>query len=65
MIVFFIRRRVKCIGGRFCLSILDLRLFLNGESRLDEMLLKLLKNIDLIYLIVYDYVIMIMVMFVK
>lgn len=63
--MFFIRRRIKCIGGRFCLSILDLRLFLDGENRLDEMLLKLMKNIDFRFLNVYDYVIFIIVMFVK
>lgn len=63
--MFFIRRRVKCIGGRFCLSILDLRLLLDGEKRLDEMLLKLMRNIDFKFLNVYDYVILIIVMFVK
>lgn len=63
--MFFIRRRVKCIGGRFCLSILDLRLLLDGEKKLDEMLLKLMRNIDFKFLNVYDYVILIIVMFVK
>lgn len=64
MIVFFIRRRVKCIGGRLCLSILDLRLLLDGEKKLEEMLLKLVININFKFLNVYDYVIFIIVMFV-
>lgn len=55
---------MKCIGGRLCLSILDLRLLLDGEKKLEEMLLKLVININFKFLNVYDYVIFIIVMFV-
>lgn len=61
----FIRRRVKRIGGRSCLSILDLRSSPDGENRLDEMSSKLLKNIDSKFSTVYDYATLITVTLVK
>lgn len=65
MIVFYIRWRVKCIGGRFFLSILDLRLLKDGDKKLEEMLLIFLRNIELDFLIVNDYVILIIVIIVR
>ncbi|XP_061196717.1 sterile alpha motif domain-containing protein 9-like [Saccostrea echinata] len=61
----YIRRRVKRLGGRSSSSILDLRNTPDGETRLNEMALKLSYNIMSQYAKAYDFVTLITVTLVQ